>query len=106
MVGLLVSGISLNVFGQAEREKNQRDRLKDETTMTGCLSKDNSGTYTLTDETTGVKTTVTGPSDLEKHSANHKVALTGATKTDASGKSVFEVSTIKHISASCKTPSK
>jgi hypothetical protein len=79
--------------------------VKDETTMTGCLSKDASGSYILADETSGVKTTVTGPSDLEKHSANHKVTLTGATKTDANGKSVFEVTKIQHVSASCKAPS-
>jgi hypothetical protein len=96
---LLLSGLSTATFAQ---EKG--DKKKSETAMTGCLTKDASGAYTLTDEKTGVKTVVTGPSDLEKHSANHRVTLTGATKADASGTPVFEVSKIQHISTSCKAP--
>jgi hypothetical protein len=84
-------------------DDKSRDRLNKDATMTGCLNKDASGNYTLTDENTGVKTTVIGP-DLEKHSSNHKVTLTGTTKADTSGKSVFEVSKIQHVSTSCKAP--
>jgi hypothetical protein len=91
------------VFAQAD--SNQRDRQKNETTMTGCLNKDSSGGYTLTDEKTGAKTTVTGTADLEKHSANHKVTLTGTEKPDAAGKKSFEVTKIQHISPSCTAPS-
>jgi len=101
--GLLLSGLSFTVFAQ-DQEKS-RDRLQKETTMTGCLNKDASGNYTLTDENTGVKTAVSGPADLEKHSSNHKVTLSGATKADASGKPVFEVTKIQHVSPSCKAPS-
>ena len=79
------------------------DRQQNETTMTGCLTKDATGGYTLADERTGAKTAVTGPSDLEKHSANHKVTLTGTTKMD-SGKSVFTVTKIQHVAAECKAP--
>jgi hypothetical protein len=96
---VLLAAYSVNAFAQ-EKDNKQR-----ETTLTGCLNKAGSDMYSLTDETTGAKTTVTGPSDLEKHSANHKVTLTGTTKTDASGKSVFEVSKIQHVSTSCKAPS-
>ena len=103
-VGLLISGICGSMMF-AQDDANQRDRQKNETTMTGCLSKDSSGGYTLTDEKTGAKTMVTGPSDLEKHSANHKVTLTGVGKTDASGKMVFEATKIQHVSPSCKAPS-
>jgi hypothetical protein len=99
MATLLLSGLSAATFAQ------EKDRQKNEAAMTGCLTKDASGAYTLTDEKTGVKTGVTDPSDLEKHPANHRVTLTGATKTDASGKPVFEVSKIQHISTSCKAPS-
>ena len=102
--GLLLSGLSLALFAQNQDDKS-RDRLKKESTMTGCLNKDTAGNYTLTDENTGVKTTVTGPTDLEKHSSNHKVTLTGATKADSRGNPVFEVSKIQHVSASCKAPS-
>jgi hypothetical protein len=105
-MGLLLSGLSVGVFAQDDQDsKNQRDRMSSTSTMTGCLSKDASGAYTLTDETTGVKTTVTGPSDLEKHSANHKVTLTGAAKTGADGTTVFQATKLKHVSDTCKAPS-
>jgi len=83
-----------------------QEQPKSETAMTGCLTKGSAGNYTLTDEKTGVKITVTGPEDLEKHSANHKVTLTGTAKTDASGNQVLEVSKIQHVSTSCKPPEK
>jgi len=100
--GLLLSGLSFAVFGQDQDDKS-RDRLNKDAAMTGCLNKDASGNYTLTDENTGVKTTVVGP-DLEKHSSNHKVTLTGTAKADTSGNSVFEVSKIQQVSTSCKAP--
>jgi hypothetical protein len=104
---LTVSGVfAVTLFAQNPDDSNRRDRVKTETTMTGCLNKGTSGNYTLTDEKTGVKTTVAGPSDLEKHSANHKVSLTGTSTTDAHGNQVFEVSKIQHISGSCTAPSK
>jgi len=104
--GLLLSGLSATMFAQkAPEDQNQRDRMTNQTTITGCLNKDASGTYTLTDEKTGEKTIVAGTPDLEKHSANHRVTLTGTTSTDPNGKSIFEVSKIKHMSASCKAES-
>jgi hypothetical protein len=102
--GLLVSGLCASIVFAGD-DNTQQDPQKNETTMTGCLNKDSSGGFTLTDEKTGAKTTVTGPSDLEKHSANHRVTLTGAEKKDASGKAVFEVTKIQHVSPSCKAPS-
>ena len=102
---VLISSLSSSVFAQAKDDAQQADRQKNETAITGCLTKDASGVYTLADEKTGTKSTVTGPSDLEKHSANHKVSLTGMAKTDTSGKSVFEVTKIRHIAAECKAPS-
>jgi hypothetical protein len=99
VLGLTIAGLwGSSIFAQ--------EQPKSETAMTGCLTKGSAGTYTLTDEKTGVKITVTGPADLEKHSANHKVTLTGAAKTDASGNQVLEVSKIQHVSASCKAPEK
>jgi hypothetical protein len=102
--GLLLSGLCAILPAQDKSDRNSRDRTKAETTMTGCLNKDASGNYMLTDEKTGAKTEVAGDPDLEKHSANHKVTLSGTEKTEG-GKSVFEVSKIQHVSASC-TPSK
>jgi hypothetical protein len=87
---------------QPQDDPNSRDRAKSETTMTGCLNKAESGSFVLTDEKTGVKTTVTGPSDLEKHSGNNKVTLTGTAKADANGNQIFEVTKIHHVADSCK----
>jgi hypothetical protein len=98
----LITGLSGSIFAQDPSDRNQR---KNETSMTGCLSKDSSGNYTLTDEKTGSKTSVTGASDLDKHAANHRVTLIGTAKADDSGKTVFEVSKIQHLSSSCKTSS-
>src|SRR5689334_19728629 len=65
--------------GAADKRDENRDRMQaEQTSITGCLNKDSSGVYQITDEATGVKTTVSGTADLEKHSANHKVKLTGA----------------------------
>ncbi|MCU1233481.1 MAG: hypothetical protein JWP63_1448 [Candidatus Solibacter sp.] len=102
-IGVLLSALSLPVFSQEsqdQQDKNQRDRMA--TTLTGCLNKDTSGSYVLTDAS-GMKTTVSGAADLEKHSSNHKVTLTGMTKTDASGKPVFEVTKLTHVSDTCTT---
>ncbi|HJZ95759.1 MAG TPA: hypothetical protein VKE70_04590 [Candidatus Solibacter sp.] len=73
-------------------------------TITGCLSKDASGSYVLTDENSGAKTTVTGVSDLEKHAANHKVTLTGMSK-ESGGQQVFEATKLRHVSDTCKAKS-
>jgi hypothetical protein len=102
--GLLLSGLTATVFAQAKDGENQRDRLKNETAITGCLSKDAGGAYSIADEKTGVKTTVMGSADLEKHSANHKVTLTGTAKADPAGKTVFEVTKVTHVSDTCKAP--
>ena len=39
VAGLLLSGLSVSLFAQSKDDQSQRDRLKNETTMTGCLSK-------------------------------------------------------------------
>ena len=98
--GLLAVGLSTAALAQ----EKQADRQAGEATMTGCLTKDASGGYTLADEKTGTKMMVSGSADLEKHSANHKVTLTGSAKTDAGGKSVFQVTKIQHVAAECKAP--
>jgi len=98
LVALVTSTLAAQQEGDANREAKGGAKA---TTMTGCLSKDSSGNFVLTDESTGVKTTVTGPADLEKHSANHKVKLTGSTKADTAGKSMFEVTKIQHVSETC-----
>ena len=99
-VGLLAAGLSTVAIAQ----EKQADRQQSEATLTGCLTKDASGGYTLADEKTGTKMPVAGGADLEKHSANHKVTLTGSAKTDAGGKSVFQVTKIQHVAAECKAP--
>jgi len=76
-VGVLLSALSLPVFSQQPQEnppqdQNQRDRMA--TTLTGCLNKEASGSFVITDSS-GLKTTVSGAADLEKHANNHKVSL-------------------------------
>jgi len=100
--GLLLSALSTGLF--AQDPSGQDKGGGNATTVTGCLSKDASGAYVLTDETSGAKMTVTGASDLEKYSANHKVTLTGTAKTDASGKQVFEATKARSVSSTCKAP--
>lgn len=101
-IGLLFAGLTSISFAQAQDQK-EADRQQNESTVTGCLTKDGSGGYTLADEKTGTKIAVTGPAELEKHAANHKVTLTG-TKSDTTGKPLFTVTKIQHISAECKAP--
>src|SRR5437016_3308442 len=73
-----------------------------ETTITGCLSKGSAqAQYTFKDEVTGNELTVTGPADLEQHSANHTVKLTGTSSTEG-GKAMFRASKVEMVSASCK----
>jgi exonuclease VII large subunit len=73
--------------------------------MTGCLTKDASGEYVLANEA-GERVIVKGASDLEKHSANHKVTLHGAQKTE-DGKVIFQAEHVQHVANSCvATPAK
>jgi hypothetical protein len=70
-----------------------------ERTITGCLSKgaDQPQHYNFVDQSNGRKMTVTGLADLEKHSANHTVRLTGSMTNK-----VFNVTKVEHVSASCE----
>jgi len=74
------------------------------TVVIGCLNKDETSNYVLTNNKTGVKTTVTGPSALEKQAGNHKVKLTGTIIYDTTGHDILEVSGIEHISDTCAAP--
>src|SRR5207237_10213495 len=94
--GLLLSAFSMGMYAQ-DAEQGKEKSQASMTTMTGCLTKDASGSYMLTDETTGTKTKVSGVSDLEKHSANHKVTLTGSSKADAAGKQVLDATKREHV---------
>ena len=67
--------------------------------MTGCLTKDASGEYVLANDA-GERVIVKGASDLEKHSANHKVTLHGTQKTE-NGKIIFEAEHVTHVANSC-----
>jgi hypothetical protein len=100
----LMLALSTGLFAQSDSSAGQQGKEKSAgaTTLTGCLTKDASGNYMLTDETTGTQTIVTGASDLEKHAANHTVTLTGTSTTDASGKQVFQATKIQPVSNSCK----
>jgi len=80
-------------------------QAQEQTTITGCLAKGSAaGSYMLTEEKTGNRVTVKGSADLEKHSSNHTVKLTG-TKTTEGGATVFNVTKIEHIAPTCKATS-
>jgi hypothetical protein len=89
--GLLASGGA--AFAQEEKAKGK------EMTMTGCLTKgaDVPQHYAFVDQKSGRKWTVTGPADLEKHSANHTVRITGTTAAK-----VFNVTKVEHVSETCQ----
>jgi hypothetical protein len=75
-----------------------KSRAAEEVTMTGCLNKgEMENHYAFTDMKTGKKMTVTGPANLEKHSANHTVKLTGSQTAK-----VFNATKVEHVAATCE----
>ena len=89
--------LSVPSFAQQDKD-NDRDRMKaNPTSITGCLSKADSGEWTITAEN-GSKLTVIGKQDFDKH-ANHMEKLTGTPSED--GKS-FVVANFEHVADSCQ----
>ena len=85
-------------FAQEQQPPNERDRMKvSQTTVTGCLNKDDSGGWVITDQG-GTKMTVLGKEDFAKH-ADHTVKLTGTPSED--GKT-FNVTKIEHVADTCQ----
>lgn len=94
---------SLFLFGTAavaQQEKAPERGQGQEMTMEGCLTKgaDVPQHYSFVDLKTGKKWTVTGPAELnlEKHSANHTVRITGNQTAK-----VFNVTNLEHVSGTC-----
>ena len=106
-VGFAAVLLTVPVAGQQQEEKKdeQSRERRDATTLTGCLTKgDTAGQYMLSDTTSGEKKRVTASSgvDLEKHSANHTVRLTGKLSDDGQ---TFTATNVEHVSETCaKTP--
>jgi hypothetical protein len=97
-IAVLLAGVLL---AQEPAKEPSTAKSQPETTLTGCLNKGSSpGQYVLTDQKTGDATPVTGTSDLEQHSANHTVKLTGSRTTEG-GRPVFTATKLEHISATC-----
>ena len=90
------SALSLPSFAQ---DKDQdRDRMKaNQTTITGCLTKGDTGEWVIADQS-GNKLTVVSKEDFTKH-ANHTVKLTGSPSED--GKT-FNASKLEHVADSCQ----
>jgi hypothetical protein len=99
---LLIAAVSGGLMAQ---DTPAPGKMAKETSMTGCLSKGAGDGYVLTNEKTGRTVPVKGPSELEKHAANHKVKLTGTTTTEG-GKPVLNVTKIDHISETCEAAKK
>jgi hypothetical protein len=97
-VAVLLAGF---LVAQEPAKEASSAKSQQETALTGCLNKGPSqGQYVLTDQKTGDAIPVTGTSDLEQHSANHTVKLTG-NRTTAGGRSMFTATKLEHISATC-----
>jgi hypothetical protein len=94
---LLLAG-GLPAIAQEHPEPAKKSK---EMTLTGCLNKgERADHYTFTDLKTGRKMTVTGPADLEKHSSNHTVKITGARTGQ-----VFDATKVEHVSPTCEAKS-
>jgi hypothetical protein len=96
MAGLLLHVGSV-LYAQDPPQKQREggaERAK-ETTLTGCLSQSGSTFMLKTKDQKQI--TVTGPSDMAKHSG-HTVELTGK----MTGADTFEANQLKHVSASCQ----
>ena len=95
-IGMLA--VAALLMGQ-QAEKGRTESSGKQMTMTGCLTKgaDQPQHYSFVDQASGKKWTVTGPADLEKHSANHTVELTGTPTAK-----VFNVTAVKHVSPTCE----
>jgi hypothetical protein len=94
LAGLVTAGLAFEDPGAQGTKKGK------EKTVTGCLSKgDTAGTYVLTDKS-GKKIEVTGTPDLEQHSANHTVKITGMKSMDQ-GKTVLTATKLEHVSDTC-----
>ena len=88
--------MSCVLFAQGQDKGSAKGQ---EMTMTGCLNKGTDGVaqhYSFTDQKSGKQFTVTGPAELEKHSANHTVTLTGAETAK-----VFTATKVQHVAATC-----
>ena|SRR5688572_12646434 len=92
-VALLASAISAPA-----QEKPEPAKKSKEMTLTGCLNKgEQTNHYSFVDQKNGNKMTVTGSADLEKHSSNHTVTITGSRTGQ-----VFNVTKVEHVSATCE----
>jgi hypothetical protein len=90
---LMWSGLTVQVFGQAQRD-----------TIVGCpLSArgDRPGFYSIREEGTGFTLLVTGLDDLARYTAGQKVRLTGKTVREQ-GEDLFRVSKIEQLSTTCE----
>jgi hypothetical protein len=97
---LMIAMFAIATLAMAQQaEKGRSEPTGAKQTMTGCLTKgaDQPQHYNFVDKETGKKWTVTGAADLEKHSANHTVELTGSHTAK-----VFNVTAVKHVSATCE----
>ncbi len=79
-------------------DTKMHDKMGKSMSMTGCLTKgEMENHYSFFDKKTGKKMTVTGSPDLEKHSANHTVMLTGSRSAK-----VFNVTALEHVAPTCE----
>ncbi len=91
------SALSVPTFAQDKDKDNDRDRMANQTSITGCLTKADTGEWMIADQS-GAKLTVVSKEDFSKH-ANHTGKLTGAPSAD--GKS-FNATKVEQVADSCQ----
>lgn len=82
----------------AQEEHPEPAKKSKKMTLTGCLNTgERENHFSFTDTKSGKEIIVTGPADLQKHSSNHTVKITGYETGD-----VFNVTKVEHVSPTCE----
>ena len=98
MLSLAAVGVvSVGLYGQADKTREDAKASGEKQTITGCLTEDQGAFHLATQA--GDQMDVSGSADLSKHK-NHTVKLTG-TSSDEGGKKSLNVTKIEHVSPSC-----
>ncbi|HTS63643.1 MAG TPA: hypothetical protein VMH28_16575 [Candidatus Acidoferrales bacterium] len=100
-LGTLVYGQATDQNPQSQPQQQQPQNDAPKVSVTGCLAKSATTTYTITDQKTGDKFPFEGPQQLDRF-VNQTVTLTGTMRTEGSTK-VFKPETINSVSPTCET---